>query len=55
MLFNYSISHDDLTNTKENLRDMNKTLLLEEIEKLNEKEMLLIMSFIKGLTVNKSK
>lgn len=34
---------------------MNKTLLLEEIEKLNEKEMLLIMSFIKGLTVNKSK
>lgn len=34
---------------------MNKTLLLEEIEKLNEKEMLLIMSFIKGLTTNKSK
>ena len=55
MLFNYSISHDDLTNAKENLRDMNKTLLLEEIEKLNEKEMLLIMSFIKGLTINKTK
>ena len=32
---------------------MNKTLLLEEIEKLNEKEMLLIMSFIKA--INKTK